>query len=144
MRQLAWLRAVPDPPESKSGKAPPIDKRNRLKRMQESGNEPKMPPILAGRRFLDWLFDIGPSTPTGQGVIPLSHSEIRAWQQCSGVQMTRIEAQTLRELSASFVDELISATDPKRPAPYVTDAAAASEKAKQTAAEAMRKAMRAM
>jgi len=114
-----------------------------MRRLTDSGIEPPMPPVLAGHRFLNWLYDAGPGIPTGQGLVPLSNAEIRAWQQSNGLSLTRLEAQTLRELSQAFVDELINASDRKRPAPYRVDEIDKT-KAKQQAAQSMRDTLRAM
>lgn len=114
-----------------------------MTRMTDSGINPPMPPVLAGHRFLAWLYDAGPGLHTGQGLVPLSNAEIREWQQVSGLRLTRMEAQTLRELSQAFVGELNSASDRKRPAPYRVDEIDTA-KAKQRAAQSMRDALRAM
>jgi len=141
---MAWLRAVPDPREPKQGeKPPPPDRLSRLQRMTDDGIEPPMPPVLAGHRFLNWLFDAGPGMHTGQGLVPLSSAEIRAWQQANGLRLTRQEAQTLRELSQAFVGELNSASDRTRPAPYRVEEIDMT-KAKQQAAQSMRDTLRAM
>lgn len=141
---MAWLRAVPDPPEPKgSAKPPPPDRRSRMTRMTDSGINPPMPPVLAGHRFLAWLYDAGPGMQTGQGLVPLSNAEIRDWQHCNDLRLTRLEAQTLRELSQAFVAELNSASDRTRPAPYRVEEIDMT-KAKQQAAQSMRDSLRAM
>jgi len=80
---------------------------------------------------------------TGQGLVPLSNAEIRDWQHCNGLRLTRLEAQTLRELSQAFVAELNSASDRTRPAPYRVEEIDMT-KAKQRAAQSMRDSLRAM
>lgn len=53
------------------------------------------------------------------GPAPITHLEIRAWQENTGKRLTPWEARTLRHLSREYVGELVAASDPSRPAPYL-------------------------
>ncbi|MDP3650905.1 MAG: hypothetical protein Q8R67_04395 [Rhodoferax sp.] len=52
------------------------------------------------------------------GNVPLTHSEIAAWQRNTGVDLTAWEAQTLRQLSRDYLGESQSAEAPDCPAPW--------------------------
>lgn len=64
--------------------------------------------------LIAYLWDAGPALP---GPAPLTHSEINAWQQSSGVELAPWEARLLRRLSAEYLAETRRATDANCPEP---------------------------
>lgn len=54
------------------------------------------------------------------GHVPLTHSEIKAWQDNSGIELTWWEAKTLRRLSAEYLTESQAAMAPDCPAPWLS------------------------
>ena len=68
--------------------------------------------------MVDYLWDAGPCMTGGMGKSPLTHSEIKAWQDNTGIELTAWEAQTLRRLSNAFVAESEDAKAPDCPAPW--------------------------
>lgn len=72
--------------------------------------------------IIDWLMEIGPVTAGGMGSTPLAWSDIAAWQDLTGINMTAWEARTIRRLSRDFHDQLHRSKEPTCPAPY-TEAA---------------------
>lgn len=91
---------------------------SRLKRMQESGVLPAMPPTPVAAHLIEHLMDAGPVLHTGMGPAPLSWSEIVTWQQATGVDLSPWEAQTLRNLSAEYIAAGHEAEEADAPAPY--------------------------
>ncbi|MES2685489.1 MAG: hypothetical protein V4706_01640 [Pseudomonadota bacterium] len=79
---------------------------------------------------MDYLFDAGAFVSSGMGRAPLPHSEIKAWQDNTGIELTAWEASTLRTLSAEYVAGAHAAEDPDCKPPY---AGAAEVKALQRA-----------
>lgn len=115
MRTLAWLNAVPDPPEGQT----PVDgemRQSRGEQIREAGGVPSIPeaplPYLVA-----FLFDVGPVLPGAMGPVALTHSELRAWQTNTGVDLSPWEAKTLRALSAEYAAESQAATKYDAPKP---------------------------
>ena len=77
-----------------------------------------MPPIQWGGYILDYLFEVGPTMPSGMGSGPLTFSEIEAWQRAVGIRLSPFEAQLLRRLSVDYFGESHAATKIDCPAPY--------------------------
>lgn len=96
MRHLAWLNTAP---KSKA-KTPP---KTRGKAITDDGGTPSFPPLSLGGYLVEYLFDAGPTMAGGMGVVPLSHSEINAWQANTGIELSAWEARTLRDLSAHYL-----------------------------------------
>lgn len=78
---------------------------------------PEMPPCAA-IYIADWLFEVGPTTPTGAGAVPLSHAEIEAWQHNTGITLNTWQARMLKRLSQEYLSEYQAAADADRPAPW--------------------------
>jgi hypothetical protein len=68
--------------------------------------------------LVDYLMEVGPTMPGGFGPAPLSYSELRAWQDTMGIQLTPWEAQTLRRLSTTWIVSSRAAEAPDCPPPY--------------------------
>lgn len=79
---------------------------------------PEYPPRPLCEYLADYLWDAGPTLPGGMGHVPLTHSEIKAWQDNTGTELTCWEAQTLRRLSAEYLTESQAAEAPDCPAPW--------------------------
>lgn len=86
--------------------------------MQRDGITMPMPEIDAGQYLLDWLFEIGPTTPMGMSSAPIAWGEIHDWQQQQGVDLKPWESRLLRKLSCEYLSESHEARDPNRPPPY--------------------------
>lgn len=84
-----------------------------------------MPPSDKCGYMLDYLLDAGTVMCGGVGRAPLTHSEIQAWQQNVGIELSQWEASTLRILSASYVVAAADAEEPDCKPPYVDGAAQA-------------------
>lgn len=136
-RQLGWLHSTPDPPKNQRGAA---DRRCRMQRMKDDGIEPAMPEMSAGH-LLEVLLEVGPALPGANGAVPLTHSELRSWQENTGIELSAWEARTLRALSREYVGELQAGCDPKRLAPYQPETTQAN---KERVSVSMRAAIAAM
>ena len=64
------------------------------------------------------FMDAGPYEEGGMGSIPISASELMAWQRGSGQHLTPWEFKTVRTLSRCYLAEYQKASDPMRPAPH--------------------------
>lgn len=80
--------------------------------------QPDLPDPGPAAHLLGYLFDVGPVMSGGMGPVPLSHSEIHAWQQNTGVELRAWESSTLRRLSIEYLSVSADARDPACPAPY--------------------------
>jgi hypothetical protein len=118
VRQMAWLQAVPKPPEgSKRAKAVQQAQISRIDRMTKDGITAAMPsnpmPHVITR-----LIEIGITESTGMGPAPLSWSEIGAWQASTGVLLAPWEAKLLRQLSIAYLSETRRAESENCPPPW--------------------------
>lgn len=77
-----------------------------------------MPPLDGGGHLIGYLWEIGPTMPGAAGSVPLSHSEIRAFQDNIGFELQPWEIRTIRSLSCDYVSELHRGEDPDAKPPY--------------------------
>lgn len=73
-----------------------------------------MPPLEGGDHVLEHLWAVGPVL--GEG--PVTHAELRAYQDNTGVEMTEWEVQTVRRLSIEYLNESRRATKRDCPPPW--------------------------
>lgn len=76
-----------------------------------------MPEVTCGY-LVGHLFKVGPTLPGAYGAVPLTHSEIRAYQDNEGIELQPWEVDGLRRLSGDFLVEAESAKSPERSAPW--------------------------
>jgi hypothetical protein len=108
---VAWLNAAP---QDKAGK----QQKTRISVVLDSGVEPSYPPISACDYLIGYLFEVGPIMSGGMGNAPLSHSEIRAWQDNTGTVLNAWEARLLRGLSRAYLGAVSDAEQPNCPPPW--------------------------
>ena len=111
MRQLAWLQTAQ---QDKNGKPLP----SRISTMREQGDAPEVPLITTHENLIEYLMDAGPVLRSAQGAAALTHSEIRAWMANVGQRLTAWETQTLRILSAAYLQQALEAQAPDCPPPW--------------------------
>jgi len=85
--------------------------------MRERGVEPDFPECDA-IYLANYLWEVGPFDQGGMGPSAVTHSEIRAWQDNVGVELTSWEARTLRALSEAYLGETIRAKSPSCQPPW--------------------------
>jgi hypothetical protein len=105
VKQSAWLQTAPKPPETKSKTSTPKpDKQmTRLERMEAQGQQPPLPPMGAAGHLVGYLFEVGPVGYGAMGPVPLSHTELAAWQANTGIALEAWEAKALRRLSMDYL-----------------------------------------
>lgn len=106
VRQLAWLHAVPKPPEG-SRRAQAADKLPQISRLDDLTRrkiEPQMPPNPMPH-VIARLIEIGITETNGMGPAPLSWREIDAWQRSTAVRLQPWEARLIRKLSLAYIAE---------------------------------------
>jgi hypothetical protein len=91
------------------------------KEKRGDGWQPEMPEVRAPH-VIGYLFEMGPLASGGMGPAPLSHQEIAAWCDLTGIRLSPWEVRTVRQLSRDYLAELHEAEDPKRPAPWRPEA----------------------
>lgn len=85
--------------------------------MKADGIKPALPENPAPY-LTDWLFEIGPGLPTGNGMVEMGWQMIAEWQSVMGVALLPWEAKILRRLSRDFVAQWHESRDPDCPPPY--------------------------
>ena len=68
--------------------------------------------------LVTYLFELGPTTSTGMGEAPISHTELRDWQYNTGIELDSWEVRTMHRLSLEYLSESQSATKSDAPAPW--------------------------
>jgi hypothetical protein len=86
--------------------------------LEDPTYEPDLPPVEDAEFILDYLWGAGPVT--GQSV--LTHAEILAWQQNTGVELEPWQISFLRRLSNEYLVEAALATDANRQPPWKHEA----------------------
>lgn len=104
VRHCAWLNATPEKAAQ-----------SRFLRMKADGIDPVMPEISA-EYLVNYLMEIGPTMP-GSGD-PLTHSELRAWQENTGIELNAWQVRLLRRLSSEYASEIIKSTKPEAKPPF--------------------------
>ena len=90
---------------------------SRIKAFEKEGIDVTMPECEA-EYLIGYLFEVGPTLPNGMGDAPLTHLEISAWQQNTGVELSSWEARTLHRASLEYLSESQRATKPDAEAPW--------------------------
>lgn len=105
-------------------KAPEL---SRFRQMQEQGREPRLPEVSHGY-LLEFLLEVGPVESGGFGPVPVSHQEIRAWQDNMRRDLAPWEIAIIRRLSNEWLAASQAAEDPEALAPWSGDAPTPAEK----------------
>lgn len=96
-------------------------------------------PEVRAPHLVSWLFEIGPIAAGGMGPTTISNQEIAAWAALTAIELTPLEARTLRALSRAYLSEMNAAEDPSRPEPWQPE-----EADRAAVAQDMRTAIRAL
>lgn len=64
------------------------------------------------------FFSSGQCLQTGQGLVPLSYQEIKAYDELTDAELLTWEVRILKKMSDAYCSEYSRASDPNRPAPY--------------------------
>lgn len=115
VRHAAWLNACPQRPDSTGPRQTRIE---RLRADRGETFEPERPDAGPAAYLLGYLWQFGPTEVTAGGSAPVSHREIQAWSELSGIELRPWEAHYLRRLSMDYLNELYAAEKPDRPAPW--------------------------
>jgi len=83
-----------------------------------NGGEINLPPIEHGAYLIDYLWEVGTAVSAGFGLSAVTFAELRAWQQCAGIDLQPWEVRILRLLSSDYVAESKRAEKPDSLAPY--------------------------
>lgn len=106
---------MPDNAEGDKSEEPEISRRARLKK--DGIENPEMPECDAPY-LVNYLFEVGPTQPAGMGDAPISHAELSAWMQNTGIELSSWEARTLKRLSMEYLSESHAAKEIDCPAPW--------------------------
>lgn len=85
----------------------------------ESGGIPDLPPVPPPLQFLiEYLFDAGPTSPSGTGSVALTWADLEAWQRGTGVSLPPWTARLLRKLSSEYLQQSTLAIHHDAPPPW--------------------------
>lgn len=124
VRSMAWWHAVPVPKPSKHP-APelPGSRKSRMALRLEAGGAPDLPPLPPPFAYLiEYLFDAGPTSPSGTGSVALTWADLEAWQRGSGVSLSPWTARLLRKMSSEYLLQSVKAVAWDAPPPWDREA----------------------
>lgn len=75
-------------------------------------------PECEAMHLVAYLYEIGPTLPNGVGEVPLTHTEIEAWQRNTGIFLDAWESRVLHAASLAYLSESQRATKPDAEAPW--------------------------
>lgn len=130
---MAWLHAAPDNEPKKDEKPKP----SRFEIYRDT-RIAEVPELGAYRYIFDLLQKIGLYGSGMSGPVPISWSEIAAWQNANGVTLTPAELDIIKQLSADYCGQYHKSSDPQEmpPAAIALDG---SDYDRQYVAETMQK-----
>ena len=112
VRHAAWLATVPERAKNDTFEGPRLSRLETLridsrkdsrKDRREEDYQPEMPPLDGAAYLLGYLFEVGPTMAAGMGAAPITHTELRAWMDLTGVRIAPWEVRTLRRLSHDYL-----------------------------------------
>ncbi|WP_288935058.1 hypothetical protein [uncultured Sphingomonas sp.] len=130
-QRLAWLHATPRPPTG-SPRAEKFNLATALSRFDQLRKDKvpvQMPPVLVPHIITRWI-EIGVTGSNGMSTVPLSWSEITAWQANTLVRLSPWESRMIHALSRAYVQQSRISEDEACPTPWrgeVTEAEKAAE-----------------
>ena len=102
MLHLAWLNATPDEAT--------LSRRAEFERDQL----PVVAPDCDASYIIDYLFDLGITL----GDDAITHVEIRAWMENTGIRLTPWEARTIKQLSQAYLSGYQQSTSQDAETPW--------------------------
>ena len=91
-----------------------------MQKLKSEGREPDLPRCEA-LEIVGYLMDAGPTLQTAAGESPLTHSELRAWQDNTSTVLQPWQASLIKRLSEEYLSQRIQSVDPHAPAPYMAE-----------------------
>jgi hypothetical protein len=121
VRALAWWHAVPQSPPSrlKNAAPEPPNRVSRMKAVTDAGGIADLPHYPQPLAYLiEYLFDAGPTSPSGTGSVALTWADLGAWERGTGVSLPPWTSRLLRRLSSEYLGESLRATAHDAPPPW--------------------------
>lgn len=95
---------------------PMFSRLEKMRKVHGAAYEPDMPEVRA-EHLLSYLFEVGPTMSSGGYPGPLTHEELRSWQDLVGIELQPWEVRFLRRLSCEYIAEGYRAQKVDCPAP---------------------------
>lgn len=93
---------------------------SRYEKMEAAGKQVFEPPLTYTKEMSEYLSDLGFGLQYGNGLCPLTPSELSSWCEGTGLWLSSWQFETMLRASRAFVSEYNSSNDAKTPAPYIT------------------------
>jgi hypothetical protein len=122
VRHYAWLNAAPERPKNDTSELPRLSRLEKMRKERKDDKyDPDMPPLEGADHLLSYLLEIGPTMAAGGYPGPITHEELRAWIDLTGIELQPWEARFLRRLSHEYLAESHKAEKSDCPAPWRSD-----------------------
>lgn len=106
VRHSAWLNTAPEREKNDKSKAPQLSRLAKLRKDHEDDlYQADMPPLEGAGYLIGYLFEVGPTMAAGMGAGPVTHEELRAWMDLTGIELEPWEVRFLRRLSYEYLAE---------------------------------------
>ena len=122
---------MPDAPKASNQRAD-VQRKSRIEAMGERAAEITYPPCTAFY-IARYLFEVGPVCSGAAGPAPLTFTEIAAWQEVMGLDLSPWELGMLRKLSIVYISMSEQAKHPSCPQPWLPDVRRSPEEAEKVA-----------
>lgn len=136
-RYMAWLHAVPTPRSRSVAQGPA----KRITRAEQLGTDAAPPPPVMAQHLVEYWREAGLTQAIAGSAVPLTSTELQAWQRMSGIDLTPWEYGTIRAMSRAYVSQLHESEAPDCPSPCAPEL---TEDMRVAAAQKMRRALRMM
>jgi len=93
-----------------------VTKYERLSHLEEVTQQPHIPEIdipIDALYLWDWFMNLNYSRPSGMGISPITYSELKAWTELTGVQLSHWEVDVIKRLDNKVV-EVVGALQSKK------------------------------
>lgn len=107
VQKIAWLQAIPDKEPKKN------DRKTRASTLERVNPDSlTLPEVQSHQRLIKWMNEIGYYQTGAAGPVEVPWSEIQAWSQMTGTEITHKEALALKNLSRAYVSQYHKSSDP--------------------------------
>jgi hypothetical protein len=104
VRQNAWLNTAPERAKNDKSEGPRLSRIEMLRKAKGEDHQPEMPQVDAAY-LISYLWEVGPTMAAGGYAGPVTHEELMAWMELTGIELQPWEVRFIRRLSGEYLVE---------------------------------------